>query len=624
MRRRELPWAAAVLALGSTWAVPTRAVDLPPIGQTPLRLDVTEFVVASQRFDARVDEGERFEDQGWGSIINRLNLALHVDRFTVGARLDSSTYWLRPEDRTTLPSERLRPSYIRDGASRFRDAIYPAKLWVTYSAPGVEATLGDAYVQFGRGMILSMRKIDDLGIDTTLRGAKISVQKDPFAATLVAGIANPSRVDEATGRALFLPVALTDDPRSPQPLFGSDRIVGAEIQAGRGLPVVLSTHAVRLSRCAPFRYDARGNLTDGGWLTNEIGTCDEPHREAWVDTLPAGAGPTASAKEILVAGQSLEIPSLAGFGNLYLSVATQKRRGYDDLEPRRDGTALYASYAGTVGRVTNTLEVKSYRNFYPMTASVDITRASAFANVLYSQPPTTEVINQDSAFGFFNACVNGGRLRTDVRLTDDLLVYGQGIYAFTKSELVGGNCDQLGRSATGSTPPDEVQNRVIDGLLGVQWQFDKNRSYLYAWGGGRDDRKGNGESFYREQYVQYTFSKWIGGPFSVELLGRHRLRFEETQNLRGDGVTPEPWREGENYTALKVAPKWIVSHGFEYTTRLGYPTYYDNGSVLYRFTEDSNIRIFVGQQRGGLRCVSGVCRVFPAFEGARAELTLRF
>jgi hypothetical protein len=45
---------------------------------------------------------------------------------------------------------------------------------------------------------------------------------------------------------------------------------------------------------------------------------------------------------------------------------------------------------------------------------------------------------------------------------------------------------------------------------------------------------------------------------------------------------------------------------------------------VYRFTQKSNIKVLVGEQRGGLKCVSGVCRVFPAFEGARAELTLRF
>ena len=45
---------------------------------------------------------------------------------------------------------------------------------------------------------------------------------------------------------------------------------------------------------------------------------------------------------------------------------------------------------------------------------------------------------------------------------------------------------------------------------------------------------------------------------------------------------------------------------------------------IYKITKDSNIKLFVGQQRGGLKCISGVCRVFPPFEGARLELTLRF
>ncbi len=76
--------------------------------------------------------------------------------------------------------------------------------------------------------------------------------------------------------------------------------------------------------------------------------------------------------------------------------------------------------------------------------------------------------------------------------------------------------------------------------------------------------------------------------------------------------------------ALKVAPKWVFSQGIEYTTLIGFPTYYFNGSILYRFTSESNLKIFFGQQRGGLKCVSGICKVFPAFSGARVELTLRF
>ena len=76
---------------------------------------------------------------------------------------------------------------------------------------------------------------------------------DPFAVTAVAGFANPSRVDEATGRSLFVTSNLVGGDLQ-QPVFGSDRLVGIDFQAGRGLPVTLSTHAVRFTRCAPYHY----------------------------------------------------------------------------------------------------------------------------------------------------------------------------------------------------------------------------------------------------------------------------------------------------------------------------------------------------------------------------------
>jgi hypothetical protein len=68
----------------------------------------------------------------------------------------------------------------------------------------------------------------------------------------------------------------------------------------------------------------------------------------------------------------------------------------------------------------------------------------------------------------------------------------------------------------------------------------------------------------------------------------------------------------------------VFTQGFEYTTLSGYPTYYLNGSVFYRFASGSNLRLFVGQERAAFKCAMGVCRFFPAFDGARAELTLRF
>ena len=622
-----------------TFATHAHARDVVSLDQKPVSLEVTETSILSQQFDARISEGELVQNHGYGSWINRLNVALNWDRLTLGMRLDSSAYWRRPVDQPLCgPGETaacIAPvqlnNVVRDDSSRYRTFIYPAKIFARYRSKQLEVIVGDAYVQFGRGLVLSLRKVDELGIDNTARGAKVTWTNDPFSVTLVGGILNPTRIDEATGRALILsrtvePNAargIQGDTFGPQPVFGSDRVIGAQIQAGRGTPVVLSTHGARFTRCAPYRYQENG-FVDDGTFSAPFGSCAPSDTETWLATLPRAVTPTIAASEVFLGGQSLELPSLWKHGNLYVEAAVQ--RIYRDATPNAtnaNGNALYASLTTNFGPITNTLEVKSYRNFYGVTGAVDQSRASAFSNVTYTNVPSAELITQDSAFGFFNACVNGGRQRTDYRLTPGLLLYIQGIYAFTKSEIAGGGCDEMGRTLS-VTGAERTSNRVYDGLGGFEWLFDDNQSQFLAAFGGRDDTKENGEHFYSEWHADYTLTKHITGPYSFELIGRHRLRKEENQNIRVSSEGPAFWRQGEHSTALKISPKWVISQGIEYTTQLGFPTYYVNGAVLYRFSSESNIRVFGGQQRGGLKCVSGICKVFPAYSGARVELTIRF
>lgn len=596
------------------------AVDLPKVGGSPVKLDVTETSIVAQRFLPR--EGEKEEDQGYFVWLNRLNMVLGWKKLTLGARIDAAVYGLRPQDRIDTPS--LQRGLITDGSTRYRDSIYPAKLWLTFKDQGVEVTAGDSYVQFGRGLVLSMRKVDELGVDTTLFGGKVTIQKDPFGATLIAGMANPARVDEPTGRALFpssfIPASSGQPAIPPQPLFGSDRIVGGQIQAGRGLPVMASTHAVMLTKCAPYRYDSNNNIVDDPF-DRPIGTCEEPSRSTWLGELPAAVGPVLARRETINAAQSLEVPSLWGHGSLYLEGAIQRRSADGVNEGNTQGNAIYASAVTTGGPITNTLEVKSYRNFYPLAGAVQISRAAAFSNIAYSIPPTAEPIISDTMFGFYNACVTGGRDRFDYRFTPTFLAYGTFGYFVTKSELFGGFCDQFGRS----TAQDKAgtTNYVTDGSAGVEWRFDDDKSIVFANLNARHDITDKGDPYYRELAAQYSITKYIKGPYSLEFAGRHRYRVQEGENIRGS-FEGEPWWQGEHQNALKVAPKWVVGQGFEYTTLVGLPTYYFNGTILYRFTSESNIRLYVGQNRGGLRCVSGICRVYPAFSGARVELTFRF
>lgn len=630
------------MALASAlWTAPARAADLGTVGE-PIQLEVTDSSIVAQHFKARTPPGLQvpppltFEDSGWFGWVNRLNAALHWGPWTAGLRLDSAVYALRPVDQSldaysANPSDpnsqaTVRPQVALDNESRFRNSIYPAKLWATYTAPGIEVTAGDAYVQFGRGLTLSMRKVDELGIDTTVRGGKVQITRDPFAVTAVAGFANPSRVDEATGRALWVTDNLAPGDVA-QATFGSDRVVGLDLQAGRGLPVTLSTHFVRFTRCAPYHYDANGGVRttfadDPATVT--FGTCDSSDTDTWLRSLnPVPRG--LQARNITMAGESLESPRLWGHATLYVEAAVQQREAESQGQHTNlNGNALYAALSFDVGKTSTTLEVKSNRNFYTAAASVG-QRAPEFAIVAYSFLPPAESFNMLDAEGTgdFNACVEGGRLREDWNVSRDLLLYAQGVYAYSQTEQPNGQCDSFGRTLPAqNTPAASVEDVVWDGVAGFEYTFDDGLSHAFTSVGVRDDTRRDGAFQYREQHLEYSIAKYLRGPWSAEIQGRGRRREEQGFNLDAE-ANAQYWVEGENYVAVRMAPQWVFSQGFEYTTLSGQPRTYINGAVTYKFTSSSNVRVFVGEQRGAFRCASGICRFFPAFEGARLELTLR-
>jgi hypothetical protein len=626
----------ACLAIGVVlWAVPAHAVDVGDVGGHPVQLDVTETSIVEKHFRARTPPNQpsgpgqdAIEDSEWAGWINRLDTRLRWGHWDLGLRLDSAVYGFRPVDyQGQYPDDATQ--IILDNESRFKNSIYPAKLWATYSAPGVEVTAGDAYVQFGRGLTLSMRKVDELGIDTTVRGGKVQITRDPFSITAVAGFANPSRVDEATGRALWVTSDLASGDQAV-PEFGSDRLVGVDLQAGRGLPVTFSTHVVHFTRCAPYHFVGMSSVpetsfsSDPGAVT--FGTCDASDTHEWLnDSFLNSVPPGLQAHEITMAGQSIEVPSLWHHGTFYVEAAVQQREHLPGDPVPPNGNALYAALTYDIGKTSSTFELKSYRNFHTVTASAGQLAAPQFAVVAYTFLPPAESFNMLDTLGTgdFNACVEGGRFREDVNLRPDLLLYGQGVFAYSLSEQPNGNCDQGGRTVVSpGVSPARSQDVVWDGVTGVEYSFDDRLSHVFTSAGVRDDRLKDGSLAYGEQHAEYSIAKYLGGPWSLELQGRYRHRWELDQDALME--IQHWWYEYENYASLRIAPKWVFTSGFEYTSLIGQPRTYFNGAVLYKFSSGSNIRVFVGQQRAAFRCANGMCRFFPAFEGARAELTLRF
>jgi hypothetical protein len=204
------------------------------------------------------------------------------------------------------------------------------------------------------------------------------------------------------------------------------------------------------------------------------------------------------------------------------------------------------------------------------------------------------------------------------------------------------------------------QTNIWDAATGVDLGIGKSRAHIKAWVGARTsdyvDPTNNPDApftnaFYREGYIRYDMVFRLAGPFSLQFQGFHRHRFEPLL----DPQHPKPFTEGENYTALQWSPHISAIFGYEYFAKeqceparaqtLSQPARpqrdfcnYVNGGIQWRAAGVGadkpstkyvaqlfdSVNLFVGQRRGAIRCVSGVCRQFPPFEGARLEITSRF
>ncbi|MCL2824160.1 MAG: DUF6029 family protein [Polyangiaceae bacterium] len=622
-----------IIAAALTTALTTTALafEAGTIAQNPLTIDITETALLNYNFNNRNNTAI---DDNWGSWHNRLNAQAQWNHLIFGFRLDSSLFFSTPDpnnlaedDIANWSSTNATPppdlydttfKYGRDLSNRYRNVAYPSKLYLTYSGPRVEATVGDLYAQFGRGLILSVRKIDELTVDTTIRGGKLSYRLPmPKGSKLrvsgLGGYLNPLRVDEPTGRVLEAPSAwyFAGMPTpfesayiaNPRPTYVPDQLLGVSIEGGPDF-AIFGLHGVSLDRPdSCLRTDSSSNCTPFG---NQF--------ERGSDKIRNGSF-------------SVSVPNIADHGSFYLEVAAQQQRnkplpsGFDPSlgslrTPDDDvnGHAVYGSVSAHTGPFSLTVEGKHYRKFFPLSANIDANGSvNEFSLIQYSAPPTTLPVYVDTEANFFNTCVTGGRGRLDARVSDDWLLYGWvGRYA-TWGETGTASCDTS----------RENRNDVWDGAVGFEATFEGRKSHAFAWFGGRDDQLAAPDPiaypssvYYREGYIRYDFLKHLARTFYLQVQGNVRNRKNDK--------SPDSWWEGETYTGVQWNPHLTVAFGYEFLTQEGHPTHYYNGSVHWQIDTDKSLRLFVGQQRGAMRCMSGVCREFAAFEGARAEAVVRF
>jgi len=630
LRLRRLALASVTLTpLVLLSASRARAGDVGEVDGAPVRLDITETSNLNYHFDNRNDQSlsavESRIDDNYGEWLNRFNVSASWKSFQAGVRLDTATYFHRPK-LTECAAGQPETSHgcfsaLNGGnaenklAYRYRntyliDPGIPSKFYLTYAKPWLEVTAGDGYVSFGRGLVLAMRKIDELASDTTLQGGKVVARVKPFTMTLAIGYSNPVRVDEATG------VTLRDDAPSPGSIWNApspgflswsrDLIAGARVEA---------------------KLDT---------VTIGVQAADIHRRIQLVPPATISPDPAAQAKDIQNAGFSVAIPKISEAVplNVYAEIAVQKRIPWEDdaaaaTKPSSDfkGYAAYGSLSMTTGIVTNAFEFKHYRAYYPVKLNMDFKRfggAGAFATVQYNAVPTVETVTQDSLFD--NSCTTGGRFRSDVKVTKALLAFASAGYFENWGEVEAYKCGigpSFGFTSEATVKP--MKTSIIDMFAGFELRSQHDGSYALVTLGTRQDRKEDKEFYYREGFVQFDLVKTVSEMFSLELSGWHRNRFE----------LGERWREGETYLGVKYTSLRSVFFGHEYTTRESAVKpgaflesdgvqHFLNVGVQNKFSDLISLKVFAGQQRGALKCVSGVCRVFPPFEGAKAELVVRY
>lgn len=540
----------------------------------------------------------------WGVLLNRLNAQATSGPLTLSARLDGAWFFTSPE-----PQGENAFNAGLELSNRYINWIYPSKYTLLYTGRDFEIALGDSTAQLGRGLVLSLRKLDELASDTTLRGLRATGRVRLGAArvklTALAGSINPLRIDEASGRMLGVDSSVTP---------GFLKLTEA------GMPRALSTDFVpEVEPCARFRTCsyAPDRLLAGGIEVALPSPLVLGTQASLLLRQEAIDGELARrADRMLTASQSVELPRLFENGSLYVEVALQKMTHDDRGDPNIAlGHAVYAAASWTAEHFSLLAEGRHYRRFFPLRANVSLARAREFSLLQYSAPPTNEEFWNDTQFGNFNTCVSGGRIRGDAHVAREHTVYAWVGRATTWAERGNERCETSEKNA----------NHVWESGVGLDLRRSKLGARADIKLGSRSDDAGqelssaNGSHvFYRELYLRYDVSVPIKGPVALELQGFHRRRREP------DTGRSNRWLEGQHSTGIDWGAKLSFAVGTEYDTRPENSSSYFNVMATYRPSDAVSLGLFAGQRRGTLRCVGGVCRVYPPFEGARLDVTIRY
>lgn len=534
---------------------------------------LTESLYVDQHRNYRVQKGE--EHYTYLDIKNRLNLTAQARHWQAGLRLDTAGF-LGPDG--GVEREDFDQQFLGglDASAANLDARVE-KLYFRFKqgAYGIEA--GDVYGCLGKGIALCVKKVDELSTDTSLRGLKAYYNGRVFGATALGGLANIVNVGDKIEQ--FLP-----DP--------NDLVGGAEVRVSPAYWILFSGHAGML-------LDRRelGDLEVTGFTSPQEFEDDLPPRRELLVTV----GPTISVNDILGHGTFV-----AEYDALLQTWANEDP---DDLKDSLIGQAVYLNATFNAGLVNALAEFKWYESHLEPGESNSNFMGTKVQGpsqvddfVYYSVLPPLE----DENLLYRNERpwdLVGGRVRIDLEVppTDGGIAWVS--YAHFVDTDIG---------------PELAEGYKVRHLMGGwEQRIDELSISANVSGGYRAEEL----HFPKENmwHVEADVHLPIYGPHSFEIAAR-REAYEQVEIENDFSIV-------QLVSTYSLAPWLGLSYTYEYSDQppnKGPRDHYHSGEVIYRFMSGSYAKIYYGASRGGLKCAGGQCRVFPPFEGARGELTLRF
>jgi len=518
------------------------------------------------------DRLEGFEDRdvlNYVEQVNRTNLLLSKPGLSIGLQVDQVALFA---NRYYLDDELLHERVLYDPnqiISPWDDALVVSeKMFLTKSWDGVEVTVGDVYGSFGRGIALNIVKNTDIDVDTSMRGARLKVSSGDIDITALSGLTNVQQISQ-------------DNPNQGIERGVADMVSGMQI-AHYGL--------------GPFQGTAHGAMFT-------FGRVEDQGREA--------IGRYGQAVDAASAGVGLTLLGAAGVdwyveGDVIRYFAAELADGDED---GLLGHAVYGSAAAYPGKTTVFVEAKH---------TVDTERLNLFTageNYEVASVPTLEyerVITEDGSAAVNSNDVSGARVRIDYAANPGVFVPYLAVTGLRDRDLGGLHFNQSPET-------------VVHPVAGLQW-FEGERVVQLNTGFRRDQRDDTAAGSDRLAHLDGELHVPVGHGNAIELaMGVKSFWWGNNPAQQTDFLEMENalvWHHGEQWQFV-LYQDWSNNPLVTSDGNLGEQLY---GAVEVKYEPRSNteMRLFYGAYKAGIRCSGGQCRQLPGFEGARFAWTSRF